>query len=192
MTDDPTPAPGRVIVLNGTSSSGKSALAAELAGLTTRPFVLLRIDDFYALTKWPADPGDVVVEETLRGLRTGFHRTVAAMARAGVDVLVDQLFGQPWRLPDLLTALEGLDTVLVGVHCDPAELARREKERDDRPIGRAAAQLTTVHAHGLYDIEVDTTTASPRACAEAVAAYLADRPAGPSACARLRTPPPTA
>ncbi|MDQ0771760.1 hypothetical protein QF026_000226 [Streptomyces aurantiacus] len=53
------------------------------------------------------------------------------------------------------------DVVLVGVHCPLQELERREQERGDRPPGLAARRITQVHAHSLYDIECDTSTAGP-------------------------------
>jgi chloramphenicol 3-O-phosphotransferase len=80
-----------------------------------------------------------------------------------------------------------LDVTFVGVHCDPVELARRERARGDRVPGQAAAQLTQVHAHGTYDLECDTTTDSPDHCASQIAQFLAQRTHGPTAFDRLRS-----
>lgn len=112
-----------------------------------------------------------------RRMRAGFHRCVAGMARAGNDVVVDHLFSEPWRLRDCLEVLEGLDVVLVGVHCPLDELERRERARGDRVPGTAAAQFPVVHRHGLYDFEVDTGTSGPAECARAIKEFLARAPA---------------
>jgi chloramphenicol 3-O phosphotransferase len=74
-----------------------------------------------------------------------------------------------------LTVLAGLDVLLVGVHCSAAELARRERTRGDREPGQAAYQLERVHAHGLYELECDTTSASPLVCALRIREFLAER-----------------
>jgi len=54
----------------------------------------------------------------------------------------------------------------------PAELERRERERGDRTPGMAMAQEPLVHAHGRYDVECDTTKASPYDCAVRVRDFL--------------------
>ncbi len=82
--------------------------------------------------------------------------------------------------------LNGLDVVFVGVRCPEQELARREKARSDRQPGQAAAQLRQVHSYGSYDIECDTTTASPRDCALTIKQSLDQLP-NPRAFDRLRS-----
>src|SRR5947209_19960347 len=81
------------------------------------------------------------------------------------DVIADHVLSEPWRLRDCLEVMAGYRVVFVGVRCSAAELERREHRRGDRPPGVALAQQAQVHAHGLYDVECDTTTASPSECA---------------------------
>jgi chloramphenicol 3-O phosphotransferase len=50
----------------------------------------------------------------------------------------------------------------------------------------ALAQQVRVHAHGLYDVECDTTTASPYDCAARIAGFLGTGQA-PTAFDRLRS-----
>jgi chloramphenicol 3-O phosphotransferase len=47
-------------------------------------------------------------------------------------------------------------------------LEQREHQRQDRTLGQARAQYDLVHAHGVYDLEVDTSLAGPEACAQQV------------------------
>ena len=47
-------------------------------------------------------------------------------------------------------------------------LEQREQQRQDRTLGQARAQFDLVHAHGVYDLEVDTSLASPEQCAQQV------------------------
>jgi chloramphenicol 3-O phosphotransferase len=126
------------------------------------------------------------VDAILARTRAGFHRAVAGMAEAGNDIVVDHVLSERWRLLDCLTVLAKYDVVFVGVHCCAEELGRRERARGDRQVGQGAAQLAQVHAHGSYDVECDTTAASPYDCAVRIKEFLA-RPATPSAFDRLRS-----
>lgn len=176
--------PGRIIFLNGTSSSGKSSIARELLGLLDGVYSHLSVDAFNAMRA----QRELVPQEfgaVLRRTRLGFHRSVAAMAEVGNDLVVDHVLSEPWRLTDCLTVLRPEDVLFVGVHCPLPELERRERARGDREAGLAALQYDLVHAHGDYDLECDTTAASPRACAERIRDFLPHRPT-PTAFSRLR------
>ncbi|MFG3157947.1 chloramphenicol phosphotransferase CPT family protein [Streptomyces sp. NPDC048219] len=177
--------PGRIIFLNGTSSSGKSSIARELLDvLDDGVFFHLAVDGFNAMrTKRALDEEEL--DTALRRTRMGFHRSVAAMAEVGNDVIVDHVLSEPWRLLDCLSVLRPEDVLFVGVHCPPEELTRRERARGDRPVGLAAHQYDLVHRHGDYDLECDTGTETPRECAERIKEFLPHRPRR-TAFARLR------
>ncbi|GHB35222.1 hypothetical protein GCM10010331_23170 [Streptomyces xanthochromogenes] len=176
---------GRIIFLNGTSSSGKSSIARELLDiLDDGVFFHLAVDSFNAM-RTKRNLAQEELDAALRRTRMGFHRSVAAMAEAGNDVVVDHVLSEPWRLIDCLSVLRPQDVLFVGVHCAPAELARRERARGDRPPGLAALQYDVVHQHGDYDVECDTSTAGPRECATLIKEFLPHRPT-PTAFARLR------
>jgi chloramphenicol 3-O phosphotransferase len=89
----------------------------------------------------------------------GFHRSIRAMADAGNDLIVDHIIEYPsWR-EQLAGLLAGLDVFLVGVHCDAAELSRRELARGDRRPGEALehVEVDRIHDFVAYDVSVDTT-----------------------------------
>ncbi|KOG16605.1 chloramphenicol phosphotransferase CPT family protein [Streptomyces viridochromogenes] len=175
---------GLVIFLNGTSSSGKSSIAAELLRILDEPYFHLPVDAFHAMrsrTPVPPDQIATVLHRTWRG----FHRAVAGMAAAGNNVVVDHVLSADWRLRDCLSLLVPQDVVLVKVHCSPEELERRERARGDRPPGLAAGQLERVHAHAVYDMECDTSDTTPRECAGRIKDFLRDRPS-PTAFEQLR------
>ena len=95
---------------------------------------------------------------------------VAAMARAGARVVVDEVFlggaasQERWR-----SALAGLDVLWVGVRCDADVAAGRELARGDRIAGMAASQAELAHRGVVYDLAVDTTRAEALACARLIA-----------------------
>ena len=98
---------------------------------------------------------------------------VAAMARAGARIVVDEvLLGgaasqQRWK-----NALGTLRVLWVGVRCEGAVAAGREIARGDRIGGMALSQAEIVH-HGVsYDLEVDTTRTEALDCARQIAARV--------------------
>ncbi|MFD5569203.1 MULTISPECIES: chloramphenicol phosphotransferase CPT family protein [Streptomyces] len=183
LTDAP-PRRGLVVFLNGTSSSGKSSIAAELLRMLDEPYFHMPVDAFHAMrsgTPVPPDRLDAVLHRTWRG----YHRAVAGMAAAGNNVVVDHVLSAEWRLEDCLSLLVPEDVVFVGVHCAVDELERRERARGDRPAGLAARQVRQVHAHGVYDIECDTGVRDAHECARQIKDFLPARPT-PTAFQRLR------
>jgi chloramphenicol 3-O phosphotransferase len=170
--------PGRILLLNGTSSSGKTSIAEQLLDVLPTPYFHFSVDVVNSLRakRRTAELSPEQVDIVLRRTRAGFHRAMVGMAEAGNDLVVDYLFSERWRLLDCLVLTRHLDVVFVGIHCDLDELTRREAERGDRIVGAAAAQLSTVHEHGGYDIECDTTLQSPADCARHIADALADLP----------------
>lgn len=161
---------GRIILLNGASSSGKSSIGRELLPLLEDPWFLVPVDGISGMrsTVHTRELDEAEIGEMLRRTRLGYHRAVAALASVGNDVIMDYPLSETWRLDDLLEVLDGYDVTLVEVWCAPEELERREAARGDRPTGLARSQ-TLVYSHGAYDIRVDTTAATPAACAKEIA-----------------------
>ncbi|WP_149550922.1 chloramphenicol phosphotransferase CPT family protein [Streptomyces marokkonensis] len=177
--------PGRIIFLNGTSSSGKSSIARELLLMLDEPYFHLPVDSFHAMRSRREIPAEELPDVLHRTWR-GFHRAVAGMAAAGNNVVVDHVLSEEWRLLDCLELFPARDVVLVGVRCSLEELRRREQARGDRPAGLADRQFELVHSHGLYDIECDTTAAGAADCARRISDFLPHQPR-PTAFEKLRT-----
>ncbi len=192
--DAPAARRGQIIFLNGTSSSGKTSIAEQLLQVLGPPYFHLSVDAINGMRARARtlELGPQELQDVLARTRAGFHRVIAGMAQAGNDIVVDYVLSERWRLLDCLTVLAAFDVVFVGVRCPLAELERRELSRGDRQSGHAASQLEFVHAHGLYDLECDTSLLSPRDCALQIRDFLAQR-TGPGAFDRLRAsrwPPP--
>lgn len=174
-------APGNIILLNGASSSGKSTLARRCQDLLEQPFLHLSSDqlvDGGALPRRRDETGPFAWPEQLRPrFFDGFHRCIPAMASAGNNLLVDHIIEySSWR-HQLEVLLAGFDVFLVAVHCDSAELDRRERVRGDRRPGEGRAHLedNQIHHLGSYDLEVDTTAGVDATLARAVVTAWAAR-----------------
>jgi chloramphenicol 3-O phosphotransferase len=193
---------GKIIFLNGSSSAGKTTLAIMLQQILEEPFQHMALDQFRdglpgryrGLNSPEGSPGsdglNVVPtqhegervteirfgphgEQVLRGMR----RAVAAFAREGNNVIVDDLLFKPDYLRDYAIALGGLDAWLIGVRCSLDVVNEREARRSGRFPGTATSHFYGVHAHGCeYDLEVDTSHATPRACADMIVERIQTAP----------------
>jgi chloramphenicol 3-O phosphotransferase len=175
-----------VVVLNGGSSAGKSSIAACLQGRLHGTWLTLGIDDLIrALSHGPHDTeaggsltisseGSVAVGETFRAAEDAWYEGVAAMARAGTGVIVDEVFLEGGASQARLEqALQELSVIWVGVQCDPAVAESRERQRPDRTVGMARQQAAVVHQGVHYDVVVVTSHASPDQCALEIVTWLA-------------------
>lgn len=173
----------QVIVLNGGSSSGKTSLSRALQEVLPVPFLALGVDDFIdamplSLQSDEAgielgSDGSVNVGPAFRSLEAGWAAGVAAMARAGAPVIIDEvLLGGAAGQQRWSAVLDGLSVLWVGVRCPPAVAAAREAARGDRVAGMAASQAEIVHKGVTYDVEVDTSEADPLTCAQTIAAFV--------------------
>ena len=189
---------GKVVVLNGTSSAGKTSLALafqELRAACGDCWLVFGIDDFLAKVPRPwieidalrgpyaeegvrlervGDAARFVIGEQVRRLLTAYRRSIAEVARSGLNVVVDDVMIEHHEWDDWRAALADLDPVWVGVRCDIEVAVQRERARGDRVQGLVRGQAATVHRHPVYDLELDTTTESPAALARQLDAYLGE------------------
>jgi chloramphenicol 3-O phosphotransferase len=152
------PSRGRLVLLNGPSSAGKTTLSHAVAARLTTPWLLLPVDLFHQIRTRPdASLTPRQRNDVLRRTRAAYHRALTGAVTSGCDVLGDHVLNEPWRLDDLLRLTVGLDVLLVHVTCSPAELRRREKARGARDPGAALVEQRLVFQHGDCDLTVDTT-----------------------------------
>ena len=116
---------------------------------------------------------------------SGFHASAASIARAGNWIIVDHVLENPKWLDECVELFDGMEVIFVGLHCPLEELERRERERGDRQKGLARYQFERVHAHDVYDIQVDSSTNTIEECASVIADYVRSDNS-PSAFKQLR------
>lgn len=173
----------QVIVLNGGSSSGKSAIARSLQVVLPEAWLSLSIDTLVdampaRLTTGGdgigfADDGGVGVGQEFMALQDAWIAGLVAMARTGAHLVVDDVFlGGGGSQRRWLDALGDVPTLWVGVRCATAVAEDREAARGDRVPGMAAKQADAVHRGVAYDLEVDTTDTASADCARTIAAHL--------------------
>ncbi|SVD37730.1 uncharacterized protein METZ01_LOCUS390584, partial [marine metagenome] len=210
MTDKDISPKGTIIFLNGSSSAGKTTLAMALQEQLEEPFQYVALDQFRdgmpakyrglnspdgstgqrGLNVVPVDSGDVPAFTSIQFgdegklMLRGMRRAMATMANEGVHLLIDDIILERGFLEDYLQAMLGIDLYFVGVHCPAEVISEREAVRPGRFPGTAVGHLHICHAHGDYDVEVDTSRQSPEECARDVIKRVNAGP--PEAFARLR------
>ena len=201
-SDDGVPDPGTVVVLNGTPRSGKTSIASAMQQSSEGLWLNLGVDAFSQITPAQDRPGIGLrpggerpdLEAHVVVLFEALYGAVTAWSRRGLNVVVDVGHHEDYSTPlgilgRVARDLRGLPAYLIGVRC-PAEvvLARRGAGEP----GRATPYVTAgpgggvpdvvlrwdraVHDPGIYDLEVDTSMASPEECARAIRRRLAGGP----------------
>jgi chloramphenicol 3-O phosphotransferase len=167
---------GRIIILNGASSSGKTTLARALQASLPEPYYLVQLDAFEDMIPERLLVGGAVEATALTLSAKAMHTTVALLSANGVGAIADYVFldapGLSGWLRDCVEALHALPVLFVGVDCSLEELERRELLRGDRDVGQARWQFPRVHAHNTYDLRVDTSECSIEECVRAITERL--------------------
>jgi chloramphenicol 3-O phosphotransferase len=184
--------PGQIVILNGTPRSGKSSIVAAIQERFEGVWMNLGVDRFMPMTPKRYQPGMGLrpggerpdLEPLLPLLYGALYDSIAAHSRAGLNVVADvghhDSYSQPLGiLPACARRLAGLPALFVGVRCPLGVILQRREETGYPVVGEAIARWQeSVHAHGLYDLEVDTALLTPEACAEAIRQRLENGPPG--------------
>ncbi len=197
---------GRVVILNGTPRSGKTSIAQALNVGGEVEWRNLGVDWSRTVTPPNQQPGIGLrpggerpdLEDAVWDLYDQLYSVVATQAANGHNVAVDVghhcgYTGElnPWRIAQ--THLSQHSVWVVGIRCDVEIVAHRRAADPEIYVsfdteGHVAEPVqrweTAVHDPGIYDLEVDTGTASSERCAERILAHMASsRPSGALAAA---------
>jgi chloramphenicol 3-O phosphotransferase len=154
---------GKIIFLNGASSSGKTTLSRRLLEALPEQFHYLSVDTFMQMEpEWY--------------LEKAFNHTIDYLSDQGIHTIVDyvildtpigkQLF------TECLELLYDHPVLFVRVDCPLEELERREQLRGDRSPGQAKWQYEHIHGNGIYDLTINTYTMSQEECVDAILAMI--------------------
>lgn len=151
---------GKIILLNGASSSGKSTIAKLLQDTIEEPFWTISIDhlrDAGVLPLARIKSGEFPWSGLRKNFFDGYHRSLASYAGAGNNLIIEHIVETEAWLHELVKLFSAFDVYFVGLHCPVEELERRERERGDRPEGDAAKDFQIVHKFATYDLELDSS-----------------------------------
>ena len=202
---------GQAIFLNGTSSSGKTTLAKVLQSRLKEPYLYVSLDQYRdslpdkyrGLNSPPGTLGydglNVVPIDSKDGKKItsiqfgdygkkvlhGMRSAAADLVRNGLNIIIDDILLDSDFLEDYLEIFSDLKVYFIGLFCALEVVEKREASRAGRFPGTAESQLEVCHAHGVYDLSVDTSVLSPDECATKIIDRIGS--ATPEAFDKLRT-----
>ena len=204
--------PGQIIILNGAPRSGKSSIAKVIQETFDGVWMNLGVDAYILeITPKKFRPGIGLrpggegpgLEPMIPAWYAALYESIAAHSRLGLNVVVDvghhDSYTKPLRiLPDCARRLAGLPVFFVGVRCAIEEIMRRrnvgqpgratryETSTANEPVPATVLRFQEeVHKPGIYDLEVDTTNATPSESAELIRKRLEAGVQSPTAFERL-------
>ena len=165
------PSGSRVILLNGSSSSGKSTLARELQALAGErkagDYSVVSIDDFMK-----TDPMETIYEDDVWAVSGDLCERALEILRSGSGVIIDHVITSERIFRQLKETLYAYPLRTVRVTCPLNVLLEREQARGDRCSGSAESSARYLYPRDGYDLSVDTSVKSPRENALAIAEIL--------------------
>ncbi len=174
-----------IIILNEVGSVGKSSTAQALQKISTKPFLHVAMDAFLDMLPGAmfGHPDGLVFETTrdrgkpsvaiktgpvMKRAMRGMRCAIAAMAAEGNNLIVDDVMTEEGQDREYRTLLSEFDVRLIGLFAPLEVLEFRERQRGDRRIGLARWQYERVHLGKTYDLEIDTTKATPAESAKLI------------------------
>ncbi|CAN5758977.1 hypothetical protein BH23CHL2_BH23CHL2_06780 [soil metagenome] len=178
---------GTIILVNGTTSAGKSTIAKALQEVMDEPYFLSGPDHFQlsyppgylTITDDPEITGDGVVAvygvEGLQDVRfgplarqvfAGVFGAMAALSDAGLNVIIDSALSEQWNLETAVSILHPYPAYFICIDISRATAETREQDRGDRGPGNVRYFYDRVYGlNDVYDLRVDAGENDPRTCA---------------------------
>lgn len=195
---------GWIVILNGPPRSGKSSIAHAVQARIPGLWMNVGVDAYIPMTPPQYRPGIGLRPEAGRAdlepwvalMYQALFESVATHSRLGLNVVVDAGIHDAYQTP--LHILEmcartfvGLPALVVGVRCPIDVIMQRRMDtwrdayaQDGSVPARVRLWQEAVHIPGIYDLEVDTGSASAAACADSIShRLLNEKP--PSALTRI-------
>jgi len=167
---------GKIICLNGVSSSGKSTLARSLQESLKEPYYWMSEDTFTFILpdKFNIFKNDTIENEKIWDQAIiNYYHAIKMYSDRGYNVIVDGVLDDEEWVDVFVGILHENPVLFVHVTCPEEELIRRELSRGDREIGLAVEQLAYLSPkEQIYDITVDTHVNTTEECADKIIALL--------------------
>ncbi len=184
---------GTIILLNGTTSAGKTTIGRALQDVMDEPYFLSGADHFQityppgliTVTEDPTATSDgllaVYGEGGLQEVRQGplarrvfegVHRAMAALSDAGLNVIVDSVITDPPGLETIVSIFHEYPAYFVCIDLSLAAAEERERTRGDRGPGNVRYFYDKV-----YDVN-DRIRSAARLRSEQSEGVCADHPGG--------------
>ena len=180
-----------IILINGTSSVGKSSIATQIQFLAKEPFLHFCMDHFFSmlyprfdglgadhLKKRNADTklgfytsdtdNGYRIESGILGnkLSDSMPEVIKVIASKKLNLAVPTVISDKRLMQLYKKHLKGLKSFLVYVDCDEQIIAQREADRKDRIITTSIDLLRRMQTTDIYDYKVDSSNISAKQLAQ--------------------------
>ena len=157
----------QILLLNGSSSSGKSTLAKALQALIeehrSETYEIVSIDDFLKMTA-----EEVIYEDDVFEISGSLCKKVMQVFHENKGVIIDHVITSERIFDQLKEAVSPNRLWMVNVTCPLEIIRKREQERGDRCQGSAEASYTYLFPKEGYDLTVDTHFMTTSECANMI------------------------
>ena len=161
---------GKIIILNGVSSAGKTTLAKVLQERLSQPFFHMDVDTFCLMAPQKFLKHDYSLQHNFV---SHMFDAVKLFSDRGYNLIVPCALLEGYGyLEKCVSLLHSYPVLFVHVTCPIEELIKREKERGNRQLGSTEAMLSMLIPQGSYDIVVDTYKYSTNDCADKIIEML--------------------
>ena len=172
-------AKGKIILLNGASSSGKSTLIQKFVELMP-DYLKLSLDDIGGLIfgmrnqRGKPTTSEIAVQSNYSLFLKPYllPRIIRLIHDYSYNIIVDTVIDNKDVLEDWQSLFSEGEIVFVAVVCPLDELVEREKLRGDRTVGLAKSQFENIHAGIKYDIEVNTANSTIDECVNKIIDFI--------------------
>jgi chloramphenicol 3-O phosphotransferase len=184
----------QIILLNGSSSSGKTSICKAFQHLINKPFLTLGVDTFISMipqkylsygeksqegcyflksqnsygaaVSCNSGPfGDLVFKTAIDVVKT--------MADNGLNIIIDEVIWSDERMCEYKKILIKHNVLFIKVFCERNSAQERELLRGDREIGLANDQIDKINLMKFqYDLEINTDILSPFESAKKIIAKV--------------------
>lgn len=186
-----------VIFLNGTSSAGKTSLVQHLQELLDKPYIHVGIDHFlfmlpyryrmdgseshlgYRFERKDDDEGakiSVTKGDYANKMNAVKNKSMQYLLAHNFNLIIDEVLFAEDDFEAYLELLKHYRVYFVAVK-PPVEVAeQREKGRGGRMLGLARGLYEQVYRDKIYDLEIDSSHATPEEAAQIIVQHIHANP----------------
>ena len=183
---------GRIIILDGSPSVGKTTIAKQIQEIAEEPFYYFPIDDFmkklpsrwirftddlstvdgigFQLTTDQNGKAEIKFKAGLYGekLIQGYINAIKGFSEAGNNVIADAIITDPKWLQWMTNTFSSFPTHFIGLTAPLEVLESREKRRFE-PQGTTRGRYKEVYEiEKAYDLMIDTSKVKPEQAAKKI------------------------
>lgn len=160
---------GKIIILNGVSSSGKTTLAKTIQDRSPIPLYRLDIDDFILMSPEKFNDYENGGFSVQYAFASKFFYVVKLYSDLGFDLIVPYMFFKNSEaLQDFRELLNGYPVFVVNISCPVEELQRRETIRGNRKVGSAKEQLNLLETNFENILTINNFENTNDVCADEI------------------------